>query len=198
MTASQAFKAFTNSVLADIAKIIAQEIRSQILGSILRPLAGMAWGGITSGFSSMFGSAAANTAGTVGGINMNNTSLANMKLANGGVVAGAGISAHSGTIVSSPTVFPFAKGVGLMGEAGPEAILPLKRNAQGKLGVVTENAGQSKGNLYNITVNVQSKQGENPEQFGQRAAEAMMRSVAKEEISNARRPGNTLNKSRFG
>jgi tape measure domain-containing protein len=195
MTARQAFASFTNSILADIAKIIAQEMRSQLLGSILKPLAGAAWGGLTSAFGS---SAAASTAGTVGGINMNNTSLQNLKLANGGVVSGAGISAHSGTIVSSPTVFPFAKGVGLMGEAGPEAILPLKRNAQGKLGVVTENAGQSKGNLYNITVNVQSKQGENPEQFGQRAAEAMMRSVAKEEISNARRPGNTLNKSRFG
>lgn len=195
MTASQAFKAFANSVLGDIAKIIAQEMRSQIIGAILKPLAGAAWGGLTSAFGS---SAAASTAGTVGGINMNNASLQNLKLANGGVVSGAGISAHSGTIVSSPTVFPFAKGVGLMGEAGPEAILPLKRNSQGKLGVAAENAGQSNNNLYNITVNVQSKQGENPEQFGQRAAAAMMRSIAKEEISNSRRPGNTLNKARFG
>jgi phage-related minor tail protein len=32
-------------------------------------------------------------------------------------------------------LFPFAKGTGLMGEAGPEAIMPLKRGADGKLGV---------------------------------------------------------------
>ena len=197
MTARQAFASFTNSILADIAKIIAQEMRSQLLSAIIRPLAGAALSGL------------GNLAQSAGAIQFTNISsdpnmIGPMKPtfssvnAKGGVYSGAGISAHSGTIVSSPTVFPFAKGVGLMGEAGPEAILPLKRNAQGKLGVVTENAGQSKGNLYNITVNVQSKQGENPEQFGQRAAEAMMRSVAKEEISNARRPGNTLNKSRFG
>lgn len=194
MTARQAFASFTNSILSDIAKIIAQEMRSQILGSILKPLASAAWGGLTSAFGS---SAAASTAGTVGGINMNNASLQNLKLANGGVVSGAGISAHSGTIVSSPTVFPFAKGVGLMGEAGPEAILPLKRNAQGKLGISAENTGHSNNNLYNITVNVEAKQGESASQFGDRAAQAIIRSIAKEEISNARRPGNTLNKSRF-
>lgn len=200
MTASQAFKAFANSVAGDIAKIIAQEMRSQIIGAILKPLAGAAWSGLTGAFSgSGMAEFSGNLSKAVGGSPFSGVgpyqSFAN---ANGGVYSGAGISAHSGTIVSSPTVFPFAKGVGLMGEAGPEAILPLKRNSQGKLGVSVENAGQNKGNLYNITVNVQSKQGENPEQFGQRAATAMMRSIAKEEISNARRPGNTLNKARFG
>ena len=51
--------------------------------------------------------------------------------------------AHGGTftnqIVSSPTLFKFARGgkmgTGLMGEAGPEAILPLRRGADGTLGV---------------------------------------------------------------
>lgn len=55
--------------------------------------------------------------------------------ASGGVYGGAGISAYSGQIVSRPTVFPFASGIGLMGEAGAEAILPLSRGADGKLGV---------------------------------------------------------------
>ncbi|WP_323033205.1 phage tail tape measure protein [Paracoccus sp. (in: a-proteobacteria)] len=40
-----------------------------------------------------------------------------------------------GGVVNRPTVFPFAKGVGLMGEAGPEAILPLRRGRGGRLGV---------------------------------------------------------------
>lgn len=194
MTAKQAFASFTNSILADIAKIIAQEMRSQILQAILKPLAGMALSGLGS---------LGQSAGLFQATNISSDAAFRGPMkptfsANGGVFAGAGISAHSGTIVSSPTVFPFAKGVGLMGEAGPEAILPLKRNAQGKLGIAAENTGHSNNNLYNITVNVEAKQGENPEQFGQRAASAMMRSIAREEISNAKRPGNTLNKSRFG
>ncbi|MEO1139182.1 MAG: phage tail tape measure protein [Pseudomonadota bacterium] len=41
----------------------------------------------------------------------------------------------SGGIVSSPTTFPMRGGMGLMGEAGPEAIMPLARGADGKLGV---------------------------------------------------------------
>ena len=61
--------------------------------------------------------------------------------ATGGVYSGAGISAYSGQIVSRPTIFPFASGIGLMGEAGPEAILPLKRSRDGKLGV--EGGGSS-------------------------------------------------------
>ena len=41
----------------------------------------------------------------------------------------------SGGIVTRPTVFPFARGIGLMGEAGPEAILPFRRGPGGRLGV---------------------------------------------------------------
>jgi hypothetical protein len=57
--------------------------------------------------------------------------------ARGGVFAsGAELTAFArGGVVNRPTVFPFAKGVGLMGEAGPEAILPLRRGKGGRLGV---------------------------------------------------------------
>ncbi len=41
----------------------------------------------------------------------------------------------SGGIVSGPVTFPMRGGVGLMGEAGPEAIMPLARGTDGKLGV---------------------------------------------------------------
>jgi phage-related minor tail protein len=51
------------------------------------------------------------------------------------VFSSPGLSAYSGSIVSSPTVFPFASGIGLMGEAGAEAIMPLKRGKDGKLGI---------------------------------------------------------------
>lgn len=40
-----------------------------------------------------------------------------------------------GGVVDGPTHFPMRGGVGLMGEAGPEAIMPLARGADGRLGV---------------------------------------------------------------
>jgi len=46
-----------------------------------------------------------------------------------------------GGIVGGPTVFPFASGIGLMGEAGPEAIMPLTRTPGGDLGVKSEGGG---------------------------------------------------------
>ncbi len=55
----------------------------------------------------------------------------------------------SGGVIGTPTYFPLMQGgVGLAGEAGPEAIMPLQRGPDGKLGV----AGQGGGNT--ITVNI--------------------------------------------
>ena len=57
--------------------------------------------------------------------------------ARGGVFSGGQhITAFArGGVVDRPTLFPFARGAGLMGEAGPEAILPLSRGRGGRLGV---------------------------------------------------------------
>lgn len=65
-----------------------------------------------------------------------------------------------GGIVDSPTPFKFAEGgafrSGLMGEAGPEAIMPLKRDSQGRLGVAAQ--GRSGGGVViNQTINVDSR-----------------------------------------
>lgn len=59
-----------------------------------------------------------------------------------------GISGYSNRVVNKPTMFAFAKGTGLMGEAGPEAIMPLTRDASGRLGVsadVSPLMSQAKG-----------------------------------------------------
>ncbi|KPP85499.1 MAG: hypothetical protein HLUCCO07_00235 [Rhodobacteraceae bacterium HLUCCO07] len=61
-----------------------------------------------------------------------------MPFANGGVVGG-------------PTYFPMRGGTGLMGEAGPEAIMPLTRGSDGKLGVRTEGGGRPVQVVMNIT-----------------------------------------------
>jgi lambda family phage tail tape measure protein len=55
-----------------------------------------------------------------------------------------------GGIVTKPTIFPMSNGTGLMGEAGPEAVMPLTRSANGKLGVQAE--GSSEGRDINITL----------------------------------------------
>ena len=59
-------------------------------------------------------------------------------LARGGVVAGGRVTPMArGGIVSAPTLFALRNGLGLMGEAGPEAVLPLTRGADGRLGVAS-------------------------------------------------------------
>lgn len=62
----------------------------------------------------------------------------------GNVVPFARGAAFTNSIVNKPTLFPFANGTGLMGEAGPEAIMPLRRMPNGRLGV--ETSGNSRNN----------------------------------------------------
>ncbi len=57
----------------------------------------------------------------------------------------------NGGVVSSPTMFPMRGGTGLMGEAGPEAIMPLARGADGKLGVRTQGGGRAVNVVMNIS-----------------------------------------------
>ena len=77
----------------------------------------------------------------------------------GGLLANANGNAFSsgqlmpyadGGVVNSPTLFGMRGGLGLMGEAGPEAILPLARGADGSLGV------RSGGGSSNVTINIQT------------------------------------------
>ncbi len=56
----------------------------------------------------------------------------------------------TGGVVSQPTYFPMAGGTGLMGEAGAEAILPLRRGADGRLGVAAGEGGQPVQIVFNV------------------------------------------------
>lgn len=69
----------------------------------------------------------------------------------GGVRAFASGGVFTNSIVSNPTLFKFANGgsLGLMGEAGPEAIMPLKRGPDGRLGV----SGGGGGGDVTVVVN---------------------------------------------
>ena len=57
----------------------------------------------------------------------------------------------SGGIVSGPVAFPMRGGTGLMGEAGPEAILPLARGADGRLGVRSAAGGRPVSVVVNVS-----------------------------------------------
>lgn len=114
---------WSKSVLASMQKII---LNAMIVNSLQSSMGG---GGFLGG---LFG-------GSAGGSTPSgsyNSAASGLQLnAKGGAYASASLSAYSNSIVRSPTYFAFAKGAGLMGEAGPEAIMPLTRSADGSLGV---------------------------------------------------------------
>lgn len=108
------FSDLVQSILKDIVSLMAYQ-------AIFKPIVG--------GITGLFG-------GGLGG------GLIPIGLAKGGVIdAGKLVPFAKGGVVARPTVFPFADGVGLMGEAGPEAIMPLRRGPGGRLGVEASATG---------------------------------------------------------
>jgi len=69
-----------------------------------------------------------------------------------GFAKGGVIPFAAGGVVSTPTYFPMGGGnTGLMGEAGPEAVLPLQRGADGRLGVATGGGGTPVNIVFNVS-----------------------------------------------
>lgn len=122
------FASLVDSIIADLARIAVQQ-------SVTGPIAS-ALGGV---LGAAFGSASAGST-----VSSNFTASAVYANAKGNVFSAPGLSAYSNSIVSSPTFF--AKGGNVMGEAGPEAIIPLKRDSSGNLGV--------SGGGANVTINI--------------------------------------------
>ena len=140
MTGKMSFGDMANSIIADLMRIT---VRSMILGPIANALgsglSGMftGFGNIASGGTWDFGVASGKFTPT-----FNQTG---MTFASGG--AFSGIHGFRNHVVTSPTFFSygsqltrFAKG-GVMGEAGPEAVMPLARMPGGNLGVQSMGAG---------------------------------------------------------
>jgi len=115
--------------LDDILRRVALNLAGMALNQGLQPLQALA-GNL---FSSILGG--------LGGI---------MPFAKGGVVGNATPFA-SGGIVSAPSYFPTGGRLGVMGEAGPEAILPLSRGADGRLGVAAPGGGGGVNVVFNVT-----------------------------------------------
>ena len=101
----------------------------------------------------------------------------------------------NGGVVDSPTMFGHSGGVGVMGEAGPEAIMPLKRGANGKLGVSVEGGSGA----VNVTNNINVTGGSDPAAIRMEVAKLMpqITSATKSAVIDARRRGGQM-KAAFG
>ncbi|ELO2816409.1 phage tail tape measure protein [Salmonella enterica] len=126
LTGKMDFRGFTVSILADLAKMEARIAASKILGGLFQWGMNLFGGGWDSG---------ALHDGTHG------IPMPPKLNALGGVYTSSDLSRYSGSVVNRPTFFQFARGAAVMGEAGPEAILPLRRGTDGKLGVVAAGSG---------------------------------------------------------
>ena len=84
-----------------------------------------------------------------------------MPFAKGGV-PGNVVPFASGGVVSAPSYFPMGRNVGLMGEAGSEAILPLQRSADGRLGVAASGGSAPVNIVFNVTPPRMLDRSENP------------------------------------
>uniref|UniRef100_UPI001BCB583F phage tail tape measure protein n=2 Tax=Citrobacter TaxID=544 RepID=UPI001BCB583F len=121
---------WANSVLNELQKVLLRAI----MVNTLKSAGDSGWFGSLGG---MFGSSVAGAA-SAGGATPSGAytgAASQLKFAKGGVMDSPDLSRFRNGVVNSPTMFAFAKGTGLMGEAGPEAIMPLTRTADGNLGV---------------------------------------------------------------
>lgn len=121
---------WANSVLNELQKVLLRAI----MVNTLKSAGDSGW---FSSLGGMFGSSVAGAA-SAGGATPSGAytgAASQLKFAKGGVMDSPDLSRFRNGVVNSPTMFAFAKGAGLMGEAGPEAIMPLTRTADGNLGV---------------------------------------------------------------
>ena len=181
-SAKEAFASFLNSI-ADLLADTAKKMIAQYIAIGIARLFANVPGGPGGGF------APAGPLGAVGSVSTDVSSFFAPN-ANGNAFGANGIIPFAkGGIVDSPTLFPFAKGIGLMGEAGPEAILPLRRGADGKLGVMAAGGGGD----VNVVVNVDAK-GSSVEGNEQGASQLgrVISAAVQSELIKQQRPGGIL------
>lgn len=185
LTGKLSFSDFAKSILADMARIATRQASSSALSGLF----GLAVSAAGSYFGGGTTSAGSTQAGYTGSA-FSSWSAAQAKGGawSGGVQMFANGGAFSDSVVSSPTAFGMANGkTGVMGEAGPEAIVPLARDSQGRLGV----RGGANSSTVNVSVTVDASEGGGASPDPARLAEAI-KVVCRQEIATARRNGGQL------
>jgi lambda family phage tail tape measure protein len=192
-TGTANFREFAASILKDTARMIIQQL---ILRSVMQIIGAI--GGGSGGFSfsgagpvsgaSVFGSTQAR---------FNPLAFSGIKLnALGNAYAANGIVPFAmGGIVNKPTLFKFANGgagrLGLMGEAGPEAIMPLRRLPSGRLGVESAGSGGNSVHVDNMTIIVENS-GEQLSPAAQKQIAGQVRGIVLATLVDQRRGGGVL------
>jgi hypothetical protein len=162
-TGKASFKEFAASVLKDLSAMLIKFAIFKAIGSLFPGLTGFADGGV-------FGPS--------------------MQPRTGFAMGGT----FTNSIVSSPTLFKFANGgamrTGLMGEAGPEAIIPLSRGANGKLGVASVGGGGTTNVVVNVDASGNSQVAGDQNQGGQLGR--VIAGAVQAELVKQKRPGGLL------
>jgi hypothetical protein len=173
-TGTTNFKAFAASVLQDTSRMI---IRQLVLKTIMQIIGGIG-GGVAKSFELPFS--------IPGGNGVDFTKALDMPRLN------AMGNVYGGDMVTSPTMFKFASGgafrTGVMGEAGPEAIMPLRRGRDGRLGVA---AAGGTSNAITINVDASGTKASGDPGTGAALARDLAR-VVDDRLIHHRRPGGLL------
>jgi phage-related minor tail protein len=146
---------FDGMKLSDALKGVANSMSQTVFNVAMKPVQNAVGGFLANGLNALLGK--------------------RMPFAQGGAFSqGQVMPFAKGGIVSSPTSFGMRGGSGLMGEAGPEAILPLTRGADGKLGV--QAAG---GRTVTVVMNISTPDVQGFQRSQSQVAAQAMRALAR-------------------
>jgi len=199
MTGKLSFADFTKSILADMARIATRQASSALLSSLVGAATSYFTGG--GGGNGLAAGSAGATSSNLGASSAGYSGSYFPQALGGAWSSGVQMFANGGAfannIVSTPTAFGIAGGrAGVMGEAGPEAIMPLTRTSSGKLGVLA--AGGGSGTTISISAPVTvvtEDRGSEGMQIDQQALsenlQSQMQAVAQKAVADSWRAGGT-------
>jgi phage-related minor tail protein len=146
---------FEGAKVSDVLRDIGRSMIETTLNSAIKPVTNAVSGGLTDLITNL------------------------LPFEKGGVFSNGNVTPFAkGGVVSSPTSFAMRNGTGLMGEAGPEAIMPLARGADGSLGV------RGGGSTVTVNMNIQTPDVAGFKRSSSQIASGIQRAIARGQRNN--------------